>query len=120
MRKKTVMIITGEASGDVYGANLVREMRRKSVNIDFYGVGSYDMRSAGVNIIVDSKKLSIMGITEVVFKIPTIIRCVKLIKSAIKKLNPQLLILIDFPEIRIIDSASCLTDIDSPEPKFMG
>jgi len=62
---KCVMIIAGEASGDLHGANLVRSMRRKHPNLIFFGIGGNALRKAGVRILVDSSTLSVVGITEV-------------------------------------------------------
>jgi len=65
---KCVMIIAGEASGDLHGANLVRAMRRKHPNLFFFGIGGDALRKAGVRVLIDSASLSVVGITEVVAK----------------------------------------------------
>src|SRR4051812_12255852 len=73
-----IMISAGEASGEMYGAQLIEALRRtlrfgqagapvltQSVsNIEFFGVGGDKMRTAGCDIVVDAKDLSVVGITE--------------------------------------------------------
>ena len=60
-----IMIVAGEASGDLHGASLVRAILRTVPSVDLFGVGGDNMQSAGVEIIHHIGKLGIMGITEV-------------------------------------------------------
>ena len=61
---KKVMIMTGEASGDMYGANLARELKKQDPSIILYGVGSKNMREAGVRMLADASEISVVGIAE--------------------------------------------------------
>jgi lipid-A-disaccharide synthase len=98
---KCIMIIAGEASGDLHGANLVRAMRRKYSNLFFFGIGGDALRQAGVRVLVDSASLSVVGITEVVAKIPQILKGFSAATDMMKALRPDLLILIDFPDFNL-------------------
>lgn len=98
---KCVMIIAGEASGDLHGANLVRSMRRKHPNLFFFGIGGNALRKAGVRILVDSSTLSVVGITEVFAKIPQILKGFSATTRMMAVLRPDLLILIDFPDFNL-------------------
>jgi lipid-A-disaccharide synthase len=98
---KKVLIVTGEASGDLHGSNLVRAMREKNPNISFTGIGGDKMRKAGVKILVSSSDIAVVGLTEILSKIGTIIRAYLKIRAVIRKTHPDLVILIDNPGFNI-------------------
>jgi len=98
LEQKCVMIIAGEASGDLHGSKLVRAMRRKSQSIFFCGIGGQALKNAGVRILIDASELAVVGITEVLSKLPNLIKGMSLAKKLLKSLHPDLLILIDFPD----------------------
>ncbi len=95
------MIVVGEASGDQHGAKLVREMRRKDPNIFFCGIGGRELAEAGVRILVDAAELTVVGLTEVVSKLPVVYRSMAVAKKLLQSLKPDLLILIDFPDFNL-------------------
>jgi len=96
-----VAILAGEASGDQHGAKLVSAMKKKHPALFFCGIGGAALRQAGVRIIVDASELTVVGITEVVAKIPGILKGMGTIKKLLKSLRPDLLILIDFPDFNL-------------------
>ena len=96
-----VVIIAGETSGDLHGAKLVRALRARAGNLEFYGVGGPALREAGVDILVDAAELSVVGLTEVFAKLPAIFNGLKTVKRHLKKHKPDLLILIDFPDFNL-------------------
>ncbi|MFP4445309.1 MAG: lipid-A-disaccharide synthase [Desulfosudaceae bacterium] len=98
---KFVMIVAGEASGDLHGANLIRRMRQRSDAFFFCGIGGRAMRQAGARLIVDADQLSVVGITEVVVKLPAIWSGLSAVKKIIRSGLPDLLILIDFPDFNL-------------------
>ncbi|GBC60063.1 lipid-A-disaccharide synthase [Desulfonema ishimotonii] len=95
------MIVAGEASGDLHGANLVRAMGRRTRSVEFCGIGGRALRAAGVDIFVDMADLSVVGITEVLSKIGTILKGLSAAKERLARLRPDLLILIDFPDFNL-------------------
>lgn len=101
MAKKCVVIIAGEASGDLHGAKLVNAMRAIDDDLFFCGIGGDALKKAGVRILFDASRLSVVGITEVFSKIPSIYNGIALVKRLIKSLSPDLLILIDFPDFNL-------------------
>ncbi|OQY06894.1 MAG: lipid-A-disaccharide synthase [Desulfobacteraceae bacterium 4572_123] len=101
IRQQCVMIIAGEASGDLHGANLVRCMRKNNPDLFFCGIGGRDLRAAGVRILVDASTLAVVGITEVLVKLPSLIKGMTAVKRLLKALKPDLLILIDFPDFNL-------------------
>jgi lipid-A-disaccharide synthase len=92
------MIIAGEASGDMHGAKLAQSIKTRTTDTFLFGVGGNAMYTEGVRLIVHSKTLSVMGITEVLSRLPTIYRAMAIVKKALISLKPDLLVLIDFPD----------------------
>ncbi len=99
--KRHIMIIAGEASGDIHGANLIKALKKKDPGLIVSAIGGKEMEKAGAKIIMDAHKLSVVGITEVVHKIKDIWHGIKKTKDFLKKFMPDLLILIDFPDFNL-------------------
>ncbi len=95
------MIIAGEASGDLHGSKLVRAICNKNKEIYFCGIGGQALKKSGVEILVDTSKLSVVGITEVFSKIPNLFKAMAIVKRHLKSLKPDLVILIDFPDFNL-------------------
>ena len=92
-----ILISAGEASGEMYGAQLIDALRRIDPSLEFFGVGGDKMRSAGCDTVVDAKDLSVVGITEILSHLPKIWGLFnKLIDSADAH-RPDLAIVIDSP-----------------------
>lgn len=100
-RRKTVMIVAGEASGDAHGAKLVRAMRRRTDGIRFVGIGGRALKEAGMEVGISASTLSVVGITEVFAKAGNILKGMSAAKGMLKHLKPDLLILIDFPDFNL-------------------
>ena len=96
-----VAIIAGEASGDQHGAKLVKAMQKKNPALSFMGIGGPELRQAGVRILVDAAELTVVGITEVFSRLPGILKGMGTFKKALKIHQPDLLILIDFPDFNL-------------------
>jgi len=99
--QKCVMIIAGEASGDLHGSKLVAAMRERNKALFFCGIGGQALKAAGVRILVDASELSVVGITEAFSKIPSLLKGIAVAKKTLKRLHPDLLILIDFPDFNL-------------------
>src|ERR1700690_755432 len=98
---KKIMIMSGEASGDLHGANLAREIWKQDPGMVIYGVGSKQMQGAGVRMLADAKDISVVGITEVLTHLGVIYRVFAALKRFLKDERPDLLVLIDFPDFNI-------------------
>jgi len=92
-----IMIVAGEASGDLHGANLVRAMHNINPDLCFYGVGGERMKKAGVSLIAHSSEMAVMGITEVLPRLGFILKVRRELKKSLRQSRPALLILIDYP-----------------------
>ena len=90
-------IIAGEASGDLYGANLVKEIKKKDQNAEMRACGGDLMHREGVELVKHYKTHNYMGFLEVVLNLKTILNNIKFCKEDVKDFNPYALILIDFP-----------------------
>jgi len=91
------MIVAGEASGDIYGANLVLAIKKIAPDTAFFGLGGPEMEKVGVRIIYQSSAMAVVGITETIPRIRYISRALRELKKVLKVTPPDLLILIDYP-----------------------
>ena len=92
-----VMIIAGEASGDLHGAGVVRELKRLSPAVDVYGVGGDKMKREGMDIIYHIRELGFMGFMEVLKHLPFIKTMEYTLEQIVKFKKPDVLLLIDYP-----------------------
>jgi lipid-A-disaccharide synthase len=99
--KPKIMIIAGEASGDLHGAHLVKSIRALDRELDFFGVGGKALREAGVRLMVDNSQIAVVGISEVFFKFKIILSALRVVKKELSRIRPALLILIDFPDFNL-------------------
>jgi lipid-A-disaccharide synthase len=98
---KSVVMVAGEASGDLHGARLIEALRRRLPDIRISGAGGGAMKAAGAQIVVDIRELSVMGITAVLQKIPRILGIMARLKRLLTERRPDLLILIDFQDFNL-------------------
>jgi len=97
VRVTNILISAGEASGEMYGAQLIDALRKYSPQLNFFGVGSDRMRSAGCDTVIDAKDLAVVGITEIVSHLPKIYGLFgRLIREADRR-KPVLAVVIDSP-----------------------
>jgi lipid-A-disaccharide synthase len=90
-------IISGEASGDLHGSNLIRELKKKDAAADIRCWGGDKMQAAGAALVKHYKELAFMGFLEVLKNLRTILRNIKFCKEDILQYRPTTLILIDYP-----------------------
>ena len=99
----TLFISAGEASGEHYGALLIEELKRQLAasgqSGSFFGMGGERMVSAGLDRVVRSEDMAVMGITEVVRHLPRIYAEFRKLKQSIRNRRPDVAVLIDFPDI---------------------
>ena len=100
--QKKVMIIAGEASGDLHGARLVQAMRQQEPGIVFCGMGSRELAAAGVELLFDASKIAVVGLIEVLTLLPDFVTSLKMLKKRMLDDRPDLLILIDFPDFNLM------------------
>lgn len=96
------MIIAGEASGDLHGANLVRAMQRQVPSLRFCGMGGTELHRAGVELLCDAAKLAVVGAVEVLSHLGDILRARRALIERLRNTRPALLILIDYPDFNLL------------------
>jgi lipid-A-disaccharide synthase len=112
-----ILISAGEASGEMYGAELIEALRARAGEktlqssrgpsthgriarasaISFFGAGGERMRAAGCDIVVDAKDLAVVGITEIVSHLPKILGLYKKLIRAVDERHPDVAVVIDSP-----------------------
>ncbi|MBS1668750.1 MAG: lipid-A-disaccharide synthase [Bacteroidetes bacterium] len=90
-------IIAGEASGDLHGSNLIKEMRKLDEQAVIRGWGGDMMQEAGAEIVKHYRDLAFMGFAEVIKNLPTIFSNIKFCKNDILAFRPEAIIFIDYP-----------------------
>ena len=95
--KKKVLIISGEPSGDLHGAGLIRELKRINPDIEYSGVGGNKLKQEGMNLLYSIEKLSFMGFYEVLKNLKVIRELKRKLLDFIDHDKPDLVILIDYP-----------------------
>ncbi len=100
-KSKTIMIVAGEASGDMHGAGLVREMLNADPALNFYGIGGKKMQTTGVQILADASAMAVVGFTEVFSKLRAILKIMQMMKESLDERHPDLVILIDYPDFNL-------------------
>lgn len=90
-------IIAGEASGDLHGSNLIKELKKRDAAADIRCWGGDKMEAAGATLVKHYKELAFMGFLEVIKNLRTILKNIKVCKEDILQYKPTALILIDYP-----------------------
>jgi lipid-A-disaccharide synthase len=95
-----ILISAGEASGEMYAAQLARALQEKT-GAHLFGLGGPHMREAGVEVIADSSQVAVVGISEVLGRLPAALRILKQLEQEAAKRKPKLAILVDFPDFNL-------------------
>ena len=100
-------IIAGEASGDLHGSNLIKELLKLDLQPTIRAWGGDLMKKAGAEIVKHYRDLAFMGFTEVVMNLRTILKNISFCKQDILAFKPDVIILIDYPgfNLRIAEFA---------------
>jgi lipid-A-disaccharide synthase len=98
---KRVLIIAGEASGDLYGGNLVKAIRTVDPSIYFLGVGGSHMKKAGVRLLRHAEEMAVVGLPGAE-RLVTIFQAFREVSASLTHWRPDLIILIDYPEFNLM------------------
>ena len=93
-----IMMSAGEASGDLHGARLAKEMLEMEPDVELFGFGGAKMAEAGVRLVRDCRDYSIMGVWEVVLGLGRLLQLEKTLVKSIREEKPDLLLIIDYPD----------------------
>lgn len=106
MSKKKIYVIVGEASGDLHGANLIKELQKKQ-DIEIVGMGGTLMKEAGVKILHDYREVNYMGFVDVISNLRVILNKIKQVKQEIEVEKPDAVLLIDYPGFNLRIAKHC-------------
>ena len=93
-----IMMSAGEASGDLHGARLAKEMLEMEPDVELFGFGGAKMAEAGVRLVRDCRDYSIMGVWEVVLGLGRLLQLEKTLVESMREEKPDLLLIIDYPD----------------------
>ena len=98
---KRVVMVAGEASGDLHGGALLRELRARLPGIEVTGVGGPGLREAGMQAVADTAAIAGMGLVEAADKLWALLGAYLRLRRLLRSDPPDLLVLIDFPEFNL-------------------
>jgi lipid-A-disaccharide synthase len=114
----SIFIIAGEASGDMYGAALVAELKKRIPDIKIHGIGGEKMKRAGMSMLFSNSELAVVGIVEIFAHITPIINAFRNTVRWLREQRPSLLVLIDYPEFNML-VASKAKELNIPVMYFI-
>jgi lipid-A-disaccharide synthase len=94
---KRVMMIAGEASGDMHAAGVVRELKKQDPSIEIFGMGGEQMEREGMDLTVHMSHMAFMGFVEVVRHLRTILRVQHALEQQLDRRRPNVVLLVDYP-----------------------
>jgi lipid-A-disaccharide synthase len=97
-----ILIVAGEASGDAHGARLVAALRQQLPGAEFVGIGGEALAAQGVKLLARAEDLAVVGLTEVAGRLPALVGALREIGRVLKRRQPSLTILIDFPDFNFL------------------
>ena len=92
-----VMMIVGEASGDLHAAGVIREMKKRNPAVELYGVGGDKMIAEGFRIVYHIREVNFMGFVEVIRHLPVIRAVTFTLKQILQLKRPDVVVLVDYP-----------------------
>jgi lipid-A-disaccharide synthase len=95
------MIVVGEASGDLHGARMVRALVAREPTLEVFGVAGAELKREKVRVLFDVARLTGMGLAELLGNLKTLWDAYRILRGALEREKPDLLILIDFPEFNL-------------------
>ncbi|MHB1185668.1 MAG: lipid-A-disaccharide synthase [Desulfobulbia bacterium] len=97
-----IMIVAGEASGDMHGARLIAALKEQAPGAQICGIGGPELTRQGVEILYDASRLAVVGIVEVISHFRFIREAMRALEKRLREQPPDLLILIDYPDFNLI------------------
>ena len=101
VQSKQVMLVVGEASGDMHGAGLVRALSDKDPTLRFFGVAGEQLKQTNLEPLLDVSQIARMGLVELAGGLSSIWQAYRTLGEALRERRPDLLVLIDFPEFNM-------------------
>lgn len=99
--RRRVMIVAGEASGDLHGADLAAQILARDPGCELFGIAGARMRAVGVRALVRTEEIAGLGLAELASTIRRTLRALHELKTIVRRERPDLVILIDFAEFNM-------------------
>jgi len=96
-KKKNILIVAGEASGDLYAAQLIKELKELCPQIYFFGLGGVKMQEAGLDSSFNIVELAVVGLFEVLKNLKKFKEIFHELLKKVDLIKPELAILVDYP-----------------------
>ncbi len=100
--RRRIMMVAGEASGDLHGADVAIQLRARDPDCEIYGIAGREMRAAGVRAIVNIEDITGLGLLELGSTLWRTLRALRALRGDIQRTRPSLIILIDYAEFNLI------------------
>jgi len=100
--KKSILLVAGEASGDLHAAALVEALKQADPSIEVWGVGGQHLRAAGMHVLVDTAHVATMGLTETFGTLGRLFGMYRRLVRFLDEQRPRLVILVDYPEFNLL------------------
>ena len=101
MANGELMVVAGEASGDLHAADVLAELRRRRPDLRAFGMGGPRLEAAGLERLFDAREISVMGIAEVLPRLPRIWRVFRALVRAARERRPTVALLVDVPDFNL-------------------
>jgi lipid-A-disaccharide synthase len=98
---KRILLVAGEASGDLHGADLLAALRARLPDARVFGIGGTRLREAGMETLADASEVATVGLTEGIGRLRALVRVYRTLARRIRDERPDLCVLIDFPEFNL-------------------
>lgn len=100
-KKKLIFIITGEQSGDSNAAKVINELKKSSSDFDITGIGGIELEKEGMELLYNYKEVNFIGLYSVIKNIRKIKGILNNCVNFVKKNQPELVVLVDFPSFNL-------------------
>ena len=101
MSRSDLLVVAGEASGDLHAARLMRELFRRRPGVRAFGLGSDELRASGVDLLADSREIAVVGIVEALSILSRAREIFDRLLAAVEQRRPRVALLVDFPEFNL-------------------
>jgi lipid-A-disaccharide synthase len=116
--KRSILIVAGEASGDLHGAGLVHELKRLAPEAEIFGIGGDGMAAAGMDLLFHIRAMAVIGFTEVLRHLRFFQRVMRTLENEVARRKPAAVILIDYPGFNLRFAARLRARYEKP-PKIL-